>query len=287
MSTYYPETQISHTTFHSLKAYSTISHMFSKGRKDQPLSLPKMNNFHTWTFRQLQQFCTHMRTTAKKTTKNIRDYGISARLEISIRPNNGEVAKILRYGGDLSDVLLHVHVGLHDILYNNHRKLCITLSPLEPVRAKTDFLLDVLLPMLQLRAGNVFCTLYKDPKIHAWLKAIANLIMVTVGIAPNYNLKFVRSWIKDDKRFDPTNEASLVTSNFLHVSSEHNNPAQNAAPVIPHTLRTSIQSILHQAGISTDGIAIIILFLDRKDSHSNCSISLQCFQSLSLHDKLV
>jgi len=287
MARSYSGTKICHTTLHNKKAYSTVSHMITKGRKDQPLSVQKMKMLHTWSFRQLQKFVTHMRRTAQRITKNVKNYGISARFEFSVRPNNGEVARVLRYCGDLSDVLLHVHVGLHDILFNNHRKLCIRLIPLEPVRAKTDCLLDHLSSQLHIRAGDSFCNLYKDCRVHDWLKAIANLIMVTVGIAPEYNLKYVRRWIKDCKRYDPFEEASLISTNFLQISPDVTVDTLTVGPVIPHTLVTIIESILDKVGISTDGIAKIAHYLTRMDAKLNSTRYLTCFQSLSLPDKLV
>jgi hypothetical protein len=287
MARCYSQTKICHTTLHNIKAYSTISHMITKGRKDQPLSVKKMDILHTWSFRQLQKFVAHMRKTAQRITKNVKKYGISARFEFSIRPNNCEVARVLRYCGDLSDVLLHVHVGLHDVLCNNHRKLCIRLIPLEPVRAKTDYLLEHLSSQLQIRASESFCNLYKDCKVHAWLKAIANLIMVTVGIAPEYNLKYVRRWMKDCKRHDPFKEAPLILTSFLQISPDVTVATPTVGPVIPNDLVTITESVLDKIGISTDGIAKIAHYLTGRDAKLNSSMYLNCFQSLSLPDKLV
>jgi len=286
LSACHQDTKISYTTVHSIKAYSTVSHMFPKSTKTKPVSVSAMNQFHKSSFRQLQNFLTHMQQSAHRAASNINDVGICGRLEVSIRPNNGEIARKLRYSGDLSDVILHVHVGLNDLLVNSHRKLCIILSNVEPVRAKIDYMIDKITPMVKLRASNCFCDLYKNAKIHDWLRAISNMIMILVGVAPDFNLKYVKSWMNDLSRYDPTNEAKFITSQFLHVSSDSPLPPPQRLPEIPKSQKIIISKSLQDVGISNDGISKIIEFVDRNDSESGRRKSFQCFQALSLQDKL-
>lgn len=285
MDSYFQSTQITHTTVHNIKAYSTISHMFSKGKTEQPLSRIKMDDFQNWPFRQLQKFTKHIRQTACKTTKYVSEHGICARLEISIRPNIQKNSQELRLSGDLLDVLAHVHVALNDLLYNNHRKLCIELSPIEPVRANVDYLISIIEPSLRLRATESFSSLHKNTKIHDWLKALANLIMVTVGISPEYNLKYLRKWISDTQRYDPTHAASLIMADFHHntVETVHTNLSQLE---VPHSLKKILADVLQSSGISDNGISQVMHLFDLNRSQSNTSAT-KCFQHLSLADKLV
>lgn len=284
MDRHFRRTIINDHAVFSMKAYSTIYHTFPVNRI-RPMNSSSMNDLHKSTFKKLQTLSADLNSLSSSSLKDVMEHGICARLEISIRPTTDDVGNVLRQTGDLTHVLLHVHVAINDLLFLNRRRLRIHLSPTEPIRAKIHSLLNLINPMLQLRASNQFCYLYRDMKIHAWLKAIMSLILILVGFATEYKLKFVQEWLSDPERYDPSLQAEHIFQNFLYVRHEDSiPPASKVIPDISPTICCMINNILQKNGISQLGISRILEYI-----HSNAgpqSNSLHCLQSLTLQDKL-
>jgi hypothetical protein len=122
-------------------------------------------------------------------------------------------------------------------------------------------------------------------KIHAWLKAIMSLILILVGFATEYKLKFVQEWLSDPERYDPSLQAEHIFQNFLYVRHEDSiSPASKMIPDISPTICRMINNILQKNGISQLGISRILEYIH---SHAGPqSNSLHCLQSLTLQDKL-
>lgn len=280
-------TKINHNSIHSVKLYPTISHIMrnQKVMNVMPMSLSKMANLHTCTFRKLQLMLNSMQVKFNKAAQIITNYGICARTEISIRPGIDMVGSYLRLQGTFVDVMLHVHVALNDLFFQE-RKLSLHHMQIDPVRSKLFSLVAGVEPYVKMRSALRFCDLH-SARVQQWLQCMMNLIMSLGGLASNFNLKYVSKWLTDLERHDPTGQATLLQTNFLNIHSDAEIiVAAKTKPTIPNTVLQELNNLLKNNGISRVGSARVLEYMqqDPNPDPNSCADNLSHKDLLFLAD---
>ena len=272
-------TRINHCSIHSVKMYSTISHSMRKIQNIMPMTLSQMTNLHRCTFKKLQLMLNSMQVMFNKAAVGIQEDGICSRLEVSIRPGVDELGQDLRLRGSLTDLLIHVHVAVNDLFFQD-RDISLHHISIDPVRSKLISLVEGLEPYLRFRHSLRFCDIHSQEKEHQWLQSLINMIMLTGGLASNFNLKYFSRWLTDSGRHDPTGQAKLICSNFLNIHSDTEVAVVSTKPTIPQSIIREVASVLSSVGISTAGSTTVLEFIQEQDTTS-------CFERFSLKDLLI
>ena len=279
--------RIDHNNIYSVKAYSTISHSIQNQVISKVCDHSSMKDIPSKNMRYLQNDLSVLKKTMTQSLKFIQSHGICARLEVSVRPGkNGQGGRI-RSQGHLSDFLLHIHVALHDLLILGCHHLKFHTMETELVRDKVHSLIDQTESLLKIRASSLFCDLYSSPRHHDWLRAMFNMIAICVGIAPMYKLRYIRKWIMDSSRYDPTDQSRFFSTEFLMVDKDIEPIQQNGIYYnIPfsNALMSMIHDILSKNGMSDSGSNDVMAYIQSDEHQVRCT---ECFQRLSLKDKLI
>jgi hypothetical protein len=129
--------QIDAKSVYSVKMYSTIAHHNTQKRSQLPLTYAKMKDLPNNTFVNLQRLFQLLESVGEGAMKYVKENGICARLEVSVRPScHHEVGDSLRCGGHLIDILAHVLLVIHELFQRQKHKLTILTMPYEPVYTK-------------------------------------------------------------------------------------------------------------------------------------------------------
>ncbi len=205
-------------SIHHIKCYSSVAHALKQGQRLVPLTYLKMKGVHQMPFSSLNNLWDHMRKISGETRKLVKCHGIFARMEASLRPGSHHYGNILRCKGHLIDVLAHVQIAIHDLFCGTH-KLSFKKIPYELVYPKTLSLISQAESQTRIRASRRFCDFFKGEKYKEWLKAFVSFIMITAGLTGEIKSKSVAKWLHDSKRHDPTNQATIIHTNFLFLDN--------------------------------------------------------------------
>ena len=93
---------------------------------------------------------------------------------------------------------------IHDLFQRQKHKLTIKTTPYELVYTKILSLIDQAQSLLRFRASVRFCDVYKGDQCSTWLRAFAITIMAYIGLSGETKLKYVRMWLHDENRYNPT-----------------------------------------------------------------------------------
>jgi hypothetical protein len=275
--------KINNKSIHSIKFYSTVSHIMRSIQNIMPLNFPRMDKLHQCTFRKLQLMLKSMEITFNKALNFVNDVGICARTEISVRPGTDDLGKHLRLNGTLTDFLVHLHVAMNDLFCQELHVVKLHCVDTEIVRSKLQSFIQELEPSLSFRNSLRFCDLHTETKVQEWLKCQMNIIMTLGGIAPDFNLKYVVRWLRDPSRHDPYRQSKLLSDNFLSIHSDTDIViTDDKIQEIPTALINECQVILVNAGLSKNGAKKIIHYIQNP-----LSTTTHCNSSLSLRDKLI
>lgn len=270
-------------SIHHIKCYSSVAHALKQGQRLVPLTYSKMKDVHQMPFSSLNNLWDHMRKISGETINLVKCHGIFARMEVSLRPGSHRYGDILRCKGHLIDVLAHVQIAIHDLFCGRH-KLSFKTIPYELVYPKTLSLISQAESQTRIRASRRFCDFFKGEKYEEWLKAFVSLIMITAGLTGEIKSKSVAKWLHDSKRHDPTNQATIIQTNFLFLdNSDH--PITRAQE-IPHKHLRKLAKLLIDLKFTKISRDCIFDFLKSEWSNRPSSHSRMWYQKLSLKDKL-
>ena len=266
---------------YSVKIYPDGSHYLTQRRSKIPLSYDKMRDFHTSSMLALQRFFQLLLRISGGFMKSVQENGICTRFEVSVRPScHSNVGNLLRCRGHLIDMLAHVFIVIHELFQRQKHKLSIYTTPYELVYTKALSLIDQAQSLTRFRSSVRFCDVYTSVKCSDWLRAIVVTILTYIGLSGETKLKFLVKWLKDEKRYNPTNQSpQMMTDLCMNDHSLH-------IPIKPSEISPLtwivIQKILttHQFSKKIISIIINILKTDKPLSHSR-----KLLQSMSLSEK--
>ena len=186
----------------SVKAYSTIAHPLMQKRQTYPLSLKSMYGIGNRSITTIQTLIKNLDDARKAGFNIVRTHGISARIEVSIRPHSLDH---LRKMGHLNDILLHVVLAVHGFCCGRKFKFRIDYINLSPVETKAMELVSQSMALLKFRHQRQFNEVYTSLKATEWLRAHLSLLLITIGICPSFGVKYINDWLHDHHRYDPYN----------------------------------------------------------------------------------
>lgn len=64
-------------------------------------------------------------------------------------------------------------------------------------------LLSEVTSMGHYRKDICFNQVYADKKVIEWLRAHLSILLITIGICPEFGIKYINQWLIDEERFDP------------------------------------------------------------------------------------
>lgn len=263
---------------YSVKGYSNISHYTTQKRRQIPLTFSKMNEFPTNTIVSLQRLFQLFSTISDGCMKFVKEHGICARLEVSVRPScNSNHGISLRCDAHLIDLLSIVFIVIHELLQRQKYKLTNTITPYEPVYTKILSLINQAQSLLRFRASLRFCDVYRGDHCSTWLRALAITIMTFIGLAGETKLKYLRQWQNDDKRYNPTNQSLLMMTD-IH---QNYHPEYTIQPQIPSSTIKIVHKTLRDLHFSYSSISAIVTLLE---SETPLSHSREILRKLNLSD---
>lgn len=269
---------------YSLKFYSTISHILTQNRSELPLTYIKMKHLPNSSMDTLKRFFCRMLDISRNAFKSIKRNGICARLEVSVRPSGCNLlGDSLRRHGHLIDLLAHVHMSIQECFLSGKHKLAIRTIPYELVYSKFTSLVDQALALTRIRASIKFCDVHPGKRCALWLKAMVTSMLCFSGLAGQTKLEYLRNWMKDEDRYNPTNMTpTMLTS--LHMHSDIEISARSTKqPKISDQTWTTLKYHLENLRFSEASTRKIIQVLKTRTPLTH---SRKFYQELSLIDKL-
>jgi len=274
------ELKISPNALYSLKIYSTLSHV---GRQENN-SIPndhwkKMAKLPNLTISRIKSIISSISKWSERCFNYAKGHHIHIRFEVSIRPGFTNDENNLRQNGHLNDFLAHtaIFTGAFFKRYDVKAK-CI--SPVK-TQIKLNSLIQQISPLLRIRDSLNFGTTYPGKKIADMLRAYIYMMMTTVGIASSYKMKFYSIWLKDKHRIDPGNQYEYLSPGKFLVL----NPITSGDETITNS-DTDTELLQNQLTKFFDLTTVQRLVEYIQMFNVNTGSNIQCFQELSLKDKL-
>jgi hypothetical protein len=207
--------KIKWSTIYSVKMYSTISHILMQLRDRFPLKWHEMYHIGESSFIQLQTLVKNMEHIWNEARMIVQNKGICCRIEVSIRPNHDDD---MRSVGHYNDFLLHTLLTIHDIF--NKDLYHFNMNSLNPEIIHSRFLKmrSQVMQHLVVRASSKFRRIYPNLRVTEWLRANISLLLIFIGFAPSYGLKFINKWLHDEYRYDPHEQAKNLIFNYQSLS---------------------------------------------------------------------
>lgn len=268
---------------YSMKFYSTISHSLTQNRRDLPLTYQKMEHLPSSTMEQLKHLFQKILDNSRAAFMSVKNNGICARLEVSVRPSGcNELGDSLRCHGHFIDLLIHVNRSIQECFLSGEHKLTIRTIPYEIVYSKLTSLISQAQLLTNIRASVKYCAVHPGEKCAVWLKALLTSILCIGGLAGETKLKYLRIWMKDEERYNPTNMMPTMLTSIYNDSQLITPANSNMQPKIQDRTWTLIASHLSALRFSSDCSGKIINVLK---SSSPSTHSRKLYQELSFMDK--
>ena len=194
------------STLHSIKLYSSIAHGLLQRRNKYPMTLEAMYGAPGRSIQSLQTLVKNLSSAADEVFQIVSDHGIALRLEVSVRPH---LKDDLRSKGHFNDMLLVAYVAVSEfcaVCQPEHRTFNAG-----PAKTKVMKLANEANSMLTFRHSGSFRDFYTNCKAWDWLRAHLSHLMITSGICPEFDLKYIKIWLKDSYRFDPHHLAQAIS----------------------------------------------------------------------------
>lgn len=247
---------INPNTLYSVKMYSTISHMLMQKRMKFPLHFLDMYKIDKRSFKQLQKLTQCIYSANKEALSIVKENGVGLRIEFSIRPPPTKNTEILRNDGHYTDILVHVYLGVYDLILGSQYNM--NIIEIDPQVVKTELLTltSEIQPYLKMRDKLSFQQVYKNPRITAWLQAHLSLMLITTGLIPDFGVRFLKGWLRDKNRYDPYRRAKILGS--IAIKNTNSDDSQ------PLSLEVSfrLKHLLKTLGFSTHGSDVLIDFIN-------------------------
>ena len=253
---------------HSTKGYTNVGHMNCQDRHDLPLTKQLAFGLNKWSFIKLQRLMSKLSRLAERALGICRSQGFAYRLEFSVRPGFDSVDERLRTKGHFVDFLTVVMLSVDDLLYHSDHKVRIHTLDHNLVYAKFCRLANLVGGYLRHSASAKFFQVYHGKKMADWLRAHVSMCMVLIGLAGTQNLCFVKSWLRDQNRFDPFSQAEALLGDFL----KHRLPAPPRPTLKPEVPAAVLEEVEHSQ-LSHDGKGHLISILrDLLPGHIHLSL---------------
>lgn len=214
--------EVHSSTVHSAKGYGTHAHILNQRRNKYPMSPKAMYGAGRRSIESLQTLLNNLEFAANEAYEIIRSDGIQFRIEFSIRPH---INDSFRNRGHFNDILLIVCIAARDFC-GRHYNPQITTIHTRTIKTEIMKLLSEANSMVKFRQHLAFDQVYANPnsmvkfqhivafdqvyaneKASEWLRAHLSLLLITIGLCPPFNVKYIQSWLKDNQRFDPHSRA--------------------------------------------------------------------------------
>lgn len=258
---------ISSSTVHSLKAYSTIAHAQLQQRSKFPLSDRAMYGIGNRSFDVLQTMICNARSVLDHSFDIVNSRGVDFRIEVSIRPPDDDP---IRRNGHMTDFLLIACVAVKEFCEKKYSPELVTFHT-RSVQTQALKLLSDITSMIGIRRSNTFQNFYGNQKATDWLRCHLSQMLITIGMSPSFDVKYINQWIADNNRFDPHN----------HLISASQVPPSISLSNILEGMLSSLEHHLNRLGFSKHGTAFIKEFVKgAPDSEARCY-----YMELSLKDK--
>jgi hypothetical protein len=266
----------SSSSLFSVKVYSTIAHALLQKRQNYPLSLRAMYGIGNRNIDTIQTLIKNIDKARQTAFDTVRTHGIGVRIEVSIRPHHNDC---LRKVGHFNDILLHVLLAILGLCYGRRFKVSIGCISLRPIETKAMELVSQCMAMLKFRHESQFNEVYANLKVVEWLRAHLSNLLITIGICPQYGVKYINAWLQDNRRYDPYNAAGANTQ--LSVS-----PADNAAAKRKRNmLRRLEQFLCSTIKLNQCDVRSLIQFITAYPDPGNSPK--ECYKKLSYRAKVL
>ena len=110
--------------------------------------------------------------------------------------------------------------------------------------------------MVQLRQSKTFEEVYANEKVVDCLRFHLPLMLITIGICPSFGVKYINTWLQDDKQFDPHNRIRADRCVDGTLLEEPNKK-------IATKLDRSLKKILTDLKFSSEAREIVTTFVKR------------------------
>ena len=260
----------------SMKVYSTIAHILLQKRHTYPLSLKSMYGIGNRSIAILQTLVKNIDNARREAFDKVRTYGIGVRIEVSIRPHPNDE---LRKKGHFNDILLLVALAICGFCQGQRFAVKISCADLRPTETKAMELVTQCMAMLKFRHQSQFNEVYTNLKVVEWLRSHLSILMITIGLSPQYGVKYINNWLHDYRRYDPYNVAGSNPNTQLY-------PAENTATARKRKMLRRLKPLLRGTlGLNTGDVETLIQFIDAYPSPKNCAKG--CYKKLSFRTKLL
>ena len=222
---------LSSSTPHSVKNYSTIAHALLQGRQKYPLTFTDMYGVGKRTFQSLQRMVTNLERNQQFAFSIAERDGFSSRFEVSVRPHFDDD---LREKGHLNDILLVAILTLIEFCEVYQPKT--TLVPLGNVQTEVMKLIHEARVMLKYAQGMKFENIFPSPRATEWLRSHMSQMLITIGICPSFHVKYINDWLKNEDRCDPFDRLDIGPKAVIAFDSCPNSGMRNLRTVLKDTL---------------------------------------------------
>ena len=264
-------------TIHSLKVYSSLSHVLMQNRMKFPMSFMDMAKVGERSFIHIQNLLKHLETSASQALNVVKQCGIYTRIEVSIRPHHMDT--IMRETGHYNDFLAHVYISMCEFFNKERYKFHVTYLDPEIIETKALSMISEMKPLLKMRSSTKFNDIYSCHAMTSWLQAHMSLLMITIGLAPGFSLRFLQPWIENKDRYDPYKRGIEICN--IHLRHSQQEP-QSGEDLYIH--RSRVKRILISNGMSSVGVNILMQFIEQFNQKSN---TVHWYKKLPLNDKLI
>ena len=203
------------SSIYSLKAYSTIAHSLLQRRSNFPLNYKDMFGVGKKSIESLQSLVVNADKAQKKAFSLARNEGFSFRIEVSIRPHFTDT---IRRQGHFNDLVLLACVSLCEFCYIHKPK--VILIPSSLVETESMKLIHEARDLLRTRQAIKFDVRFKCKRATEWLRFHLSLMLITIGICPSFEVKYINQWLKNEDRFDPNSRVKPNPSVIGQISSD-------------------------------------------------------------------
>ena len=247
---------------HSVKLYSSTAHPILQNRQCLPLGTKSMYKAPFETFSKLQRLLDNLKSILSVTISNVTQYGVCERHEYSFRPT---LHSKMRKEGHYNDFLTHLFLAANDLWRSGDYSIrTVNILPRE-VEKEANALVNEAWAFMHFRASKSFSDIYPNPRQWKWLRSHLSLLLITIGFAPEYKIRYLNEWLGDNDRFDPGNRAStLLTPPF--PSSSH--PREQAA--LDEAVKKPVRHFLrHEIRVTHVAQKLFVDFLDGSPNRKN------------------
>ena len=255
------------STLHSVKGYSTVAHSLMQKRSKYPLNDRAMYGIGYKKIQYIQTLLANAKLSLNETFHAVKTHGIGFRIEISIRPHFSDPIRYSRHGNDL---LLIATLAIQE-LCGSKFTMRLTTFPTRSVQTEAMKLLSEVTSMVHSRKDICFNQVYGDEKVIEWLRSHLTLLLITIGICPEYGIKYINQWLMDAERFDPHNK----------VIVPYPRSGNDSLALIQHRMIKSFERHLEYLRFSKSAVENLRMFLVKAPNVDPIS----CLTSLSLSSK--